>query len=225
MNILDFELQLNPAPLQRIELSNNSMGVNVFLKREDLLHPIISGNKWRKLKYNLIEAKEKGLKTLLTFGGAYSNHIHATAYAGKLFEFKTIGIIRGEEHLPWNPTIEFAKSQGMEIHYIDRKKYRHKHKKEFLQDLRNNFEEFYLLPEGGTNLLAVKGCSEIIEDIDIEYDYIVTACGTGGTIAGLICGLKGRNKILGIPVLKGADFLLTNIDNYVKDYCNEQYNN
>ena len=222
---IEFSQLLNSAPTECVELPNNSNKVKVFIKREDLLHPIISGNKWRKLKYNLIEAKIRGLNTLLTFGGAYSNHIHATSFAGKLFGFKTIGLIRGEEHLPLNSTLEFAKKHGMEIHYIDRQTYRNKREKSVLNLIRKKFGDFYLLPEGGSNILAVKGCVEIIQDIDLEYDYILAACGTGGTLAGLIAGLDGEKEIIGIPVLKGANFLIEDIAALVKEYSNKNYKN
>ena len=213
------------AFLQKVILPTVDNGVEVFVKREELLHPTISGNKWRKLKYNLIHAHENNYKTLLTFGGAFSNHIHATASAGNLFGLQTIGIIRGEEHLPLNPTLQYAKDNGMQIHYIDRSTYRIKSQANFIQTLKNEFGDFYLVPEGGTNQLAVKGCTEIIDDINIDFDYIVSACGTGGTLSGIICGLKGDKNIIGIPVLKGAAFLNSDISNLVKDYSGTGYSN
>ena len=216
------EVDENSAILQKISLPNNAYNVDVFLKREDLLHPTISGNKWRKLKYNLIEAHNSGKDTLLTFGGAYSNHIYATASAGKIFGFKTIGVIRGEEHIPLNSTLDFAKSQGMEIYYIDRKTYRHKTEMRFIHDLHKRFGDFYLLPEGGSNRLAVKGCEEMIEGIDIEFDYIFSACGTGGTLAGIVCGLRGRSEIIGIPVLKGAKFLYSDIETHIRNFSEKE---
>lgn len=213
------------AVLQKIELPNDNKKLNIYLKREDLLHKYISGNKWHKLKHNLIEAKKQNKNTILTFGGAYSNHIHATASSGKIFGFKTIGIIRGEEHLPLNPTLEFAKQCGMEIHYVDRSTYRRKREEEYIRSLYKKYGDFYLIPEGGTNSLAVKGCSEIIENIQIDFDYLLTACGTGGTISGLISGLDGKNKLIGVPVLKGAEFLITEISDYVYEYSKKEYSN
>ena len=185
--------------------------ISLFIKREDLNHPFISGNKWHKLKYNLQEAQKQGKNTLLTFGGAYSNHIYAVAAAGKIFNFKTIGVIRGEEHLPLNPTISFAQDKGMQIYYLDRSSYRKKNSAEIINHLQNKFGDFYLLPEGGTNELAVKGCSEIINRVDIEFDFICCPCGTGGTLAGLISGLNGKKFALGFAVLKGASFLKENV--------------
>lgn len=174
-----------------------------MIKREDLNHPIISGNKFRKLKYNLLKARELGVTTLLTFGGAYSNHIYAVAGAGKAFGFKTIGIIRGEAHDPLNHTLAFAESQGMELVYLDRETYRNKKSTAVIEQLKREFGEFYLIPEGGTNDLAIRGCEEIIEAIDRGFDVITTAVGTGGTITGLISGLKGDKKVLGFSSLKG----------------------
>ncbi len=184
-----------------------SKDINLFLKREDLIHPEISGNKWYKLKYNLIEAKKNNIKKILTFGGAYSNHIYSTAAACNLFDFESIGIIRGEKHLPLNPTLKFASEHGMKLHYINRVTYRNKYTENLLSQFKKKFGNYYLIPEGGSNLLAVKGCSEIIETIKIPFDYICCPCGTGGTLSGLICGLNGNYNLIGFSVLKGAEFL------------------
>lgn len=195
------------TPLQEISdptLSENK--VRIWIKRDDLLHPHISGNKWRKLKYNLIRAKEEGFDTILTFGGAYSNHIYATAAAANEFGFKSIGIIRGEEQLPLNPTLNFAIRQGMEIFYIERERYKLKNSEANLSELKERFQKFYLIPEGGTNDLAIRGTSETIQEIDIPYDYICCSVGTGGTISGLISAIKDPKKVLGFSALKG-DFL------------------
>lgn len=214
------------APLQQLQSSLlQEKQVELWIKREDLLHPQISGNKWRKLKYNIQEAKAQQKITLLTFGGAYSNHIAAVAAAGKEFSFKTIGIIRGEEHLPLNPTLQLAASCGMELHYISREKYRQKQDPVFLQELSKQFNEPYILPEGGTNVLAVKGCTEIVQDISVEYDYVCCAAGTGGTIAGIIAGLDGEKHVLGFPALKGGEFLKQDIEQLVNCFNGKSYNN
>lgn len=200
--------KLPETPLLKIEddfLAER--GITLFIKREDLNDPELSGNKIHKLKYNLLQAKEEGHTILLTFGGAYSNHIYAVAAAGKRFGFNTIGIIRGEEHLPLNPTLKFAASCGMNIYYMNRSTYRKKTNPEVVSELRDQFGEFYLIPEGGTNDLAVKGCREIINSISINFDIICAPCGTGGTLAGLIAGLNGKHFALGFAVLKGASFL------------------
>ncbi|MBK7104987.1 MAG: 1-aminocyclopropane-1-carboxylate deaminase/D-cysteine desulfhydrase [Ignavibacteriae bacterium] len=223
--IIEKNITEDATVLQKIELPNIQKNVNVFLKREDLTHPVISGNKWRKLKYNLIYAKENEYKTLLSFGGAYSNHIHAFSKAGELFGFNTIGIIRGEETLPLNSTLSSAKESGMKIEYVSRTDYRKKRESDFIENLKEKFGDFYLVPEGGTNNLAIKGCTEIINNINIDFDYVVSACGTGGTLSGLICGLNGNKKVLGIPALKGADFLNNEIENYVYNYTGKYFDN
>jgi len=201
---------------QKIELLKE-YNVELYIKREDKIHPSISGNKYRKLKYNLQEAQKFGHDTLLTFGGAYSNHIAAVASAGKEFGFKTIGIIRGEEledKIVENPTLQFAKSKGMKFKFISRNAYRGKESEVFLNNLKKEFEDFYLVPEGGTNKLAVKGCEEILNEADTTFDYICCAVGTGGTISGIINASKAHQEVLGFPALKG-DFLSTNISKFV----------
>lgn len=198
-------------------LKNNAIQLSV--KREDLIHPFISGNKFRKLKYNLSDAKSEEFDALLTFGGAYSNHIAATAYAGFEQGFKTIGVIRGEELSSEtdNATLAFAKSHGMEFYFIDRAQYRAKDSEEFLEELKRKFGNFYLIPEGGTNDLAVRGCEEILEEDhgDFNFDYICVAVGTGGTISGLINCLQPGQQVLGFPALRG-DFLQSEIRKFAR---------
>ncbi len=204
--VLSFPLE--QAPLVKVSdplLEKNK--ISLYIKREDLIHPYVFGNKWYKLKYNLIEAAKQNKKTLLTFGGAYSNHIYAVAAAGSIFGFKTIGIIRGEEHLPLNPVLNFARKRNMLINYVSRTDYRKRSDEDFIAKLHKVYGNFYLLPEGGTNEFAVKGCAEIPSTINVKYEYICTACGTGGTIAGLIAGALPGTMVLGFPVLKGASFL------------------
>jgi 1-aminocyclopropane-1-carboxylate deaminase len=192
--------------------------VSLYIKREDLLHPQISGNKYRKLKYNAVEAEQKGFDTLLTFGGAFSNHIAATAYAGKLSGLKTIGVIRGEELLDkWqdNPTLRLAFENGMQFHFVSREAYRQKEQASFQKELKKKFGSFYVLPEGGTNTLAIKGCEEILNDDTFVFDYICVSVGTGGTLAGVINAAHEKQHVLGFPALKG-DFLKEDIRNFVR---------
>jgi len=196
---------------QKIDLENTS--VSLYIKREDLLHPHISGNKFRKLKYNLEQAKKEKKDILLTFGGAFSNHILAVAAAGHEYGFKTIGIIRGEEladKINQNPTLQKAKDFGMVFDFVSREKYREKSHSEFIEQLKNLYGDFYLLPEGGTNDLAIKGCEEILTSEDEEFNYICCAVGTGGTISGIINCSKNSQQVLGFPALKG-DFLREDI--------------
>lgn len=199
-------------PLQEIEEDFLSeKGIKLFVLRLDEVHPYISGNKWFKLKYNLEEARKQGKDTLFTFGGAYSNHIVATAAAGKELRFKTLGIIRGEELTEEdNSVLKFAKECGMELQFVSREEYRKKDPSTTLRVTDN----YYILPEGGTNELAVKGCKEIIDLINIPFDYICCAVGTGGTIAGIISSLKENQKALGFSVLKG-DFMKSEVEKLV----------
>ncbi|SDF14074.1 1-aminocyclopropane-1-carboxylate deaminase [Pricia antarctica] len=195
----------------------NEKQVSLFIKREDLLHPLLSGNKFRKLKYNLFQAKKLGFDTLLTFGGAYSNHIVATAYAGNLNGFKTIGIIRGDELSDkWkaNPTLLLASEHGMRLKFISRDDYGDKENPSYLKKLQCEFGACYFLPEGGTNALAVKGCEEILTPADTDFDVICCAVGTGGTLAGIINSSLENQRVLGFPALKG-DFLSEDIRNFV----------
>lgn len=183
------------------------------IKRDDLLHPHISGNKFRKLKYNLEQAKQLNYNTLLTFGGAFSNHIAAVAAAGKEYGFQTIGVIRGDElysQIANNPTLSFAFSCGMQFEFVTREIYQKKESTEFISSLHQKWGDFYLIPEGGTNALAVQGTQEILTSEDAHYDYVCCAVGTGGTISGLIRSAFSHQKILGFPALKG-DFLTNEI--------------
>lgn len=186
----------------------------LYIKREDLIHPIISGNKFWKLKYNLQKAKELQKTTLVTFGGAMSNHIVATAAAGKENNFKTIGIIRGEEiQNKWkdNLSLQEAYSLGMNFYFVPRKEYRLKERSEYIQEILNTIHNYYLVPEGGTNLLAVKGVSELLTEETKKFDIITTAVGTGGTISGLSVGALPHQHIIGFPALKNAQFLVKEI--------------
>jgi len=184
-------------------------GISLEIKREDLLHPFISGNKFRKLKYNLLQAKAENQETVLTFGGAYSNHIAAVAYAGKEQGFKTIGVIRGEElgdKIAENPTLQFAQDCGMQFEFVTRENYRLKTEPDFIANLEQKFGSFYLVPEGGTNEYAIKGCEEILTEDDADFDFVCCAVGTGGTISGISNSTLSHQKVLGFPALKG-DFL------------------
>ena len=200
----------------KLEFPNS---ISLHIKREDLIHPFISGNKFRKLKYNLLQAKAENQETLVTFGGAFSNHIAAVAFAGKEQAFKTIGIIRGDElrdKISENPTLKFAEDCGMQFEFVSREEYRQKSEIPFLGNLKLKFGDFYLIPEGGTNELAIKGCEEILTKSDAEFDYICCAIGTGGTISGIINSLLPHQKVLGFPALKG-DFLKEEICNFVQN--------
>ena len=162
------------------------------------------GNKPRKLKYNLAAAHEAGASTLLTFGGAYSNHIRAVAAAGRAEGFATIGVIRGELHLPLNDSLAFAVSQGMRLTYMNRESYRAKESEATRQFLESCFGEFFLIPEGGSNPAAVRGCAELPGEISEPFDVICCPVGTGGTLAGISAGLGAGQKAIGFATLKGG---------------------
>lgn len=221
-------LENKNSRIQQIHFSEiEDKDVSIFIKREDELHPFISGNKYRKLKYNLEEAANQNKKTLVTFGGAYSNHIAAAAAAGFEHGFKTIGVIRGdelannlEETIKNNATLRFASKKNMQFHFVSRSEYRNKTSNKFITDLKEQFGDFYLVPEGGTNEFAVKGCEEILTNEDEQYDVICSSIGTGGTISGIINSIKNRQKVIGFPALKG-DFLQDEIEKYV--YRNDNW--
>jgi len=188
-------------------LKNIRLNAQVSLKPDYLIHSTVSGNKYRKLKYNLQKAQSENYKGILTFGGAFSNHIAATAAAGQALNIPTVGVIRGEElasKIELNSTLKYAKSCGMHLEYVSRSDYKQKNDAAYLKLLLENFKNFYVIPEGGTNALAIKGCQEILSQEDLSFDIICCAVGTGGTIAGLINSSLPAQKIIGFPALKGG---------------------
>lgn len=191
-------------------------GIRLLVKRDDLNHPEVSGNKWRKLKYNLEEAQKAGKTGLLTFGGAYSNHLAATAAAARLLGWKSIGFVRGEPPFPLNPTLSYAQSCGMELQYLDRATYRERCKGKETEPWQ---ADYWILPEGGSNLLALKGCAELAEECFEQLgswpDFLCVAAGTGATAAGLICGAPEKCRVLALPVLKG-DFMEKEIQHFLE---------
>jgi 1-aminocyclopropane-1-carboxylate deaminase len=207
--------------------------VTLCIKRDDKLHPFVSGNKFRKLKYNIKQAQNLGYKTLVTFGGAYSNHIAATAYAGYANDFKTIGVIRGDElefntnAVTNNPTLQFAQDHNMKLEFVSRSLYKLKNTPKFIEALTDKFGDFYLVPEGGTNDLAVQGCQEILDLNTSHFNFFTCAVGTGGTISGIINAALENQKVIGFPALKG-NFLEEEIKKYATKgnnwWLNTNYN-
>jgi 1-aminocyclopropane-1-carboxylate deaminase len=182
-------------------------GLKLFVKRDDLIHAEISGNKWRKLKYNLIEAKKQGVTKVITFGGAYSNHIAATAAACKAFGFQSLGIIRGEElNAQSNATLQKAHANGMALAFISRNEYKNREDEIWLNELAKKHHA-HIVPEGGTNNLALKGVGELIKEIDIDFQYIACAVGTGGTLAGISKAILPSQRAIGVASLKGETYL------------------
>jgi len=216
-NLKNLELSID----RNVAFSNR---VRLDLLRLDQVHPSISGNKWFKLKYNLSRARQQRHDTLLTFGGAFSNHIHATAAAGKAFGFKTVGIIRGEQPSPLNPTLAFATSQGMQLKFVSRQTYSQKNQKKFREELTQQFGSCFVLPEGGSNALAVQGCAEILPQ-DHSYQYIACCIGTGGTLAGILEANQERAKVLGFSALKAGNFLSEEIKRLNYSYNKKVYQN
>lgn len=208
-------------------------GVRLLLWRDDLVNPDLPGNKARKLKYNLVAARQQGYHTLLTFGGAYSNHIAAVATAGRLFGFNTIGLIRGdapaEGHEPArpNPTLARAAAEGMALHYLDRSSYRRRAEPAFIAEQLARFGPAYVLPEGGTNALAIPGCAELVAEIRqrTEFDALAVAVGTGGTLAGLVTGLAGQQQALGVAALKNGSFLKAEVDGLTQMVAGQVFSN
>ncbi|MEE1927642.1 pyridoxal-phosphate dependent enzyme [Streptomyces sp. TRM 70351] len=178
-------------------------GLRLLLKRDDLLHPALPGNKWRKLVPNLAAAAEAGHDTLLTFGGAYSNHLRATAAAGRLLGLRTVGVVRGDElaHRPLNDSLARCRADGMRLHFVSRAEYRRRAEPEYTDGLRERFGPFFLVPEGGSNAHAVRGCAALGRELRGTADLAAVACGTGGTLAGLAAA---GPPALGIPVLRGS---------------------
>ncbi|UQA93177.1 1-aminocyclopropane-1-carboxylate deaminase/D-cysteine desulfhydrase [Streptomyces halobius] len=196
-----------PSPLQEIEDPPFARrGVRLLLKRDDLIHPDLPGNKWRKLEPNLRAAAAAGARALLTFGGAYSNHLRATAAAGRLLGFTTIGVVRGDElaDAPLNPSLARCAADGMRLHFVDRGTYRRKTAPDVIAALHDRFGAFQVIPEGGSNALAAQSCSQLGRELCRAADTVAVACGTGGTLAGLAAGLGLGQSALGFPVLKGG---------------------
>jgi 1-aminocyclopropane-1-carboxylate deaminase len=212
-----------PTPLQL--LSDDIIeqaGIRLYIKRDDLIHPEVSGNKWRKLKYNLADALSQGKNTLLTFGGAYSNHLYATAAAGKALDLHTIGMVRGEDtHLHLSSTLLFCQDQGMKLVFVSRDEYKMRHNSEYIQALLQRFDHPYFIPEGGSSPLALSGVGEMVEEIQtqlgVKPDYYATASGTGGTAAGI---LGTGSDVLAFSALKGGDFLKADIELLLENRSN-----
>lgn len=204
--------------------------VKVYMRRLDLISNPVSGNKYFKLKKNIEYALKSKFKSIITFGGAYSNHIHATSIIAKQNNLKCIAFIRGEERLPLNPTLDDAVKNGMEIIYLSREEYRKINDKDYLNHLNTKYENSYIIPEGGTNLLAIQGTESIINSDD-KYEYICCPIGTGGTISGIINSSNHNQKIIGFSAIKGVkklkDDIILNVNknNWVinEDYCQGGY--
>jgi len=212
----------SPAPVQKLHHPLfEQRKVVVMIKREDLLHAEVSGNKWRKLKYNLTFARENGFSQLLTFGGAYSNHLYATAAAGKLYGFETIGVVRGEPVFPLNPTLDFAVKCGMQLHYVSREDYRNKESNDLIERLHEQYGAAFFIPEGGSNAWGVNGCMDILREVKESFDIVTVPCGTGATLAGIVLSLEDEQRAIGFSALKGGGFLMQDVMKHVQSVLND----
>lgn len=212
MSFIDSLQSIPPLTLQPLHLVDYEvLGVQIHLLRMDLIHPQLSGNKWFKLRENLRHAKESGYKRVISFGGAFSNHLHALAWAGQTMQVPTLGIVRGEAAYAANPTLSDAARWGMELKFVSRKEYQKRDSEEYLAELELRYPDSWIVPEGGSNTLALAGFAGLFEaqswSQEVLPDLLVAACGTGGTLAGLISAVPPDVKVMGIPVLKGAAFL------------------
>ena len=196
--------------------------VHLSILRLDQIHPTVSGNKWYKLKYNVRQAQRERHDTLLTVGGAYSNHLYATAAVGRAYGFRTVGVVRGEAHPTLNPTLQFCRDQGMKLHYVSREAFRQRNETEFQEALQREFGRFYFLPEGGSNARAVQGCAEIVPPASF-FDYVACCVGTGGTLAGIATSTQGNTQVLGFSALKGGVFLADEINRFTRKYNGNVY--
>lgn len=206
----------NYALIEKLPDTFNN-GIEMSFLRIDKLDKFFGGNKWFKLKYNIEYALAHNYSTVLTFGGAYSNHIYSTAAACKQFGLKSIGVIRGEEPKEYSSTLNFAQEYGMQLEFISREDYKSKESPSILKKLKDKFGDFYLIPEGGSNQLGVKGCTEILSIETTEFDYICCACGTGATLAGLALSAAAHQKVIGFPVLKGAADFMKHVDVFIDE--------
>ena len=198
--------------------------IELWLKRDDLIHPIISGNKWRKLKYILDDILSQSYHTIISMGGAYSNHLHALAFVGKQLNLKTKGFIRGERPKALNPTLKDMISWGMELVFVSRVEYRQLREIKNCDELPNLKRGEYWLPEGGSTALALEGVGEIVAEIDSDFDTLCVPCGTATTLAGLVLSAPKLSQVIGFSALKGADFLIDDVNltlsNRGVDYTN-----
>lgn len=201
------------APVEYVDTID---GVGLWIKREDKIHPDVSGNKWRKLKYYLEDFKKSGKSSILTFGGAFSNHLAATAAIGRILGIPTRAIVRGEE-VESNPTLDFCRRNKMEIEAISRKKYDIKDDPEFLEAMRINLPDVYIIPEGGKGAHGVMGCTEILDDVDKDFDHICCAAGTATTLTGLMASGYSSNFI-GFPAVRANGFLEKAVNRQLFDF-------
>ena len=190
-----------------------------YVKRDDLIDPLVSGNKWRKLKYNVEQSRHKSCDGILTFGGAYSNHLVATAKACHRAGLRSVGFVRGEELTPdSNPTLIDCASFGMELVFVSRDEYRQKEDWDYINGVRHGFPSFHIVPEGGANFYGVIGCQEILKETTNDFDHVFLSAGTGTTAAGVILSAGAHTKIHVVSALKG-DFMEDQVTKMLNSVC------
>jgi len=217
------EKKFSASPLTQIlDQALSACRVELWIKRDDLLHPIISGNKWRKLKYNLNHALNNHADTLISMGGAYSNHLHALAFAGQQLGLKTVAFVRGERPAQLNPTLIDLQQWGMQLNFVSRSDYRQLRQYKNYHSLPDLVSGQYWLPEGGASDLALQGVAEIMSELKQQFDLLMVACGTGATLAGLIAAAPVDMQILGVAALKGGDFLNADVKQLLPQAITQQ---
>lgn len=215
--LIKLEETFKPSILTKIDESLCAhKAIELWMKRDDQLHPVISGNKWRKLKFILDHALYSGADTIISMGGVYSNHLHALAYVGKVLGLKTIAYVRGDAPAVLTPTLVDLKNWGMELRFISRTEYRQLRHYKGCLDLPGLKPQQYWLPEGGAQALALCGVTELVAEIDIAYDYLCVPCGTGATLAGLISATSDNISLLAFAALKNAGFLNADVSSLLK---------
>ena len=220
LELIKLEKTFKPSILTKIDDPLlDQYQIKLWIKRDDLLHPIISGNKWRKLKYTLDHALSEGADTLISMGGAYSNHLHALAYVGKALGLKTIGLVRGEQPETLTPTLSDLQNWGMVLKFVSRFDYRLLRQYKGCYDLPGLKPRQYWLPEGGAQALALKGVAELVNEIDVAYDILCVPCGTGATLAGIIDMVPDQVSVMGFAALKNAEFLQTDVESLLPRPC------
>jgi 1-aminocyclopropane-1-carboxylate deaminase len=219
--LIKLEKTFSPSILTKIDDPLfDECQIELWIKRDDLLHPIISGNKWRKLKFILDHALSSGAGTIISMGGAYSNHLHALAYAGKTLGLKTTGLIRGERPETLTPALSDMQNWGMGLKFVARSDYRLLRQYKSSHDLPGLKPQQYWLPEGGAQALALKGVEELVNEIEVAYDLLCAPCGTGATLAGIINAAPEQVSVIGFAALKNAGFLQTNVEALLPRPCN-----
>ena len=211
--LIELENQFNPSPLtQLFDPLLAQKQLELWIKRDDLIDSVISGNKWRKLKYILDHALKMKAHTVISMGGAYSNHLHALAFVGRHLKLKTVGYIRGERPKHFSPTLQDLESWGMELRFVSRTDYRELRQFKHCDDLPLIEKGQYWLPEGGATELALQGVAELVSEIDWGFDVLCVPCGTGTTLAGLIPAVPNNCNVHGFAALKGASFLMAEVE-------------